>query len=330
MTTPARQQEADAVELAYHTALIQYGLKAQEDALALWQDVPITGGATRSGAWLARTLRYIALRRQRTRALTLAKYRLIRAMRTGYTIATPGATPTPRVTIGELEHDFEQLAGVDIKISSMPEATTIPVEPISVTSTELDRLERDSQEEAKLVLQALGSENFRRRMAALDTTKPAEEVDTQRADAHTKAGRRQAAAVERLVLNGARSTTWSLAGKDKRAIGYVRFSTTGTPCGWCAMLISRGAVYRSSKSAKYAEGDLYHDNCKCDVMPVFTDEQYDESDMFALNREYSKLWPQVTRGLSGKAALSAWRAFIRKQQADAQEAPAPSTSVQEA
>ncbi|TCC19957.1 hypothetical protein [Kribbella sindirgiensis] len=329
MTTPARQHEADAVELAYHTALIRYGLKAQEDALAMWQDIP-TAGAARSGPWLLRLLRYIALRRQRARALTIAKYRLTRALRTGHTIARPGTSSESPVTIGDLEAEFEQLAGIDINISSVPEATTIPVEPITVTSTELDRLERDAQEEAQVVLDALGPSSLTRRLAELDLEEAAEKVDKQRTEAHQKSGRRQAAAVERLVLNGARSTTWTLAAKDKRAVGYVRFSTTGTPCGWCAMLISRGAVYRSEKSAKYAEGDLYHDNCKCDVMPVFSDEQYDQSDMFALNREYSELWPQVTRGLSGKAALSAWRAFIRKQQADAQEARPSSTSVQEA
>lgn len=87
------------------------------------------------------------------------------------------------------------------------------------------------------------------------------------------------------------------------------------------MLISRGAVYRSEKSALYAEGDLYHDNCHCYAQPIFTREQYKNSQSYELNRRYSELWPKVTKGLTGKAAVSAWRRFIRQEQkAAAQEA----------
>lgn len=328
MTTPARQRTADEVELVYYAALIQYGLKAQEDAVELWQDVPPTGAA-RSGTWLRNVLRYIALRRKRTRALTIAKYRLVRALRTGYTIAEPGKPSPPRTTIGELARNFESLSGATVR-TDLEESTPVPVESIDVTPTELDRLEQSSQREAQIDLEALGPNNLDKKLAELDLEDEAGAVDQKRAEAHQKAGRRQAAAVERLVLNGARSATWSLAAKDKRAVGYVRFSTTGTPCGWCAMLISRGAVYKTAQSAKYAEGDLYHDNCKCDVMPVFSQEQYDGSDLFDLNRKYSALWPQVTRGLSGKAAVSAWRRFIRQEQAKAQAAEAPTANVQEA
>jgi hypothetical protein len=64
---------------------------------------------------------------------------------------------------------------------------------------------------------------------------------------------------------------------------------------------------------------------------VFTQEQYSSSSTYELNRRYEELWPKVTRGLSGKAAVSAWRRFIRQeQQAAAQEARRSPSSVQEA
>jgi hypothetical protein len=132
-------------------------------------------------------------------------------------------------------------------------------------------------------------------------------------------------------MNGGRSTVWNHMQRDKRAIGYIRLSRTGTPCGWCAMLISRGPVYRSQNSAEYADGDKYHDNCHCYAEPVFSREQYNGSSTYELNRRYEELWPKVTRGLSGKAAVSAWRRFIRQEQkAAAQEARRSTTSVQEA
>jgi hypothetical protein len=329
VTTPARQKEADAVELAYHNALIAIGLKSREDALAIWQDIPKTGAA-RSGGWIRRLLAYIANRRKRTRALAIAKHRLVRALRTGATISMPGA-PAGRTTIGELVQDFSRLSGAAVR-TGLDAATPVAVEQITLSVAELDRLERDAQREAEIVLDALGPRTLTSKLDELDLTAPAEDVDAKRDEAHLAAGRRQAAATERLVLNGARSASWAIHGKDSKVVGYVRFSTTGTPCGWCAMLISRGPVYRTAMSAQYAEGDLYHDNCKCDVMPVFSTEQYDSSDLFELNRKYSALWPKVTQGLSGRAALTAWRRFIRQEQAAAraQEAASPTTNVQEA
>jgi len=80
------------------------------------------------------------------------------------------------------------------------------------------------------------------------------------------------------------------------------------------MLISRGAVYKSATSAEFANGDKYHDNCHCVAEPIFTSDQA-ASGRYSLNRAYGTLWPQVTAGLSGKAALRAWRRFIRQQQA---------------
>ena len=56
------------------------------------------------------------------------------------------------------------------------------------------------------------------------------------------------------------------------------------------MLISRGAVYRSDKSASkaiYGDGDLYHDNDHCYAMPVWSLQQYNESAIFELNRKYA-------------------------------------------
>lgn len=71
---------------------------------------------------------------------------------------------------------------------------------------------------------------------------------------------------QRRVANGARDAIIDNTTRDPRARGYQRYarvSTTG--CGFCQMLASRGAVYRSESSASFGA----HDNCKCVAVPSF-------------------------------------------------------------
>src|SRR5690606_39139352 len=211
------------------------------------------------------------------------------------------------------------------------EADRILVEEIEGLREAEERIEAEAEAEIERHLAALGPANMERKLEDIDTSAPADDVDRRREEAHAQAGARQAAAAERAAMNGARSTVWNHSERDRRVIGYIRLSRTGTPCGWCAMLISRGPVYRSKRSAEYADGDKYHDNCHCYAEPVFSREQYGSSSLYELNRRYEELWPKVTRGLSGKAAVSAWRRFIRQEQkAAAQEARRSESSVQEA
>ena len=361
MTTPARAAEADKASVTFHIALTQIGVATIEDALTLWQGVPPVQTAAISAAWLRRAIFLVMTRRARSRDLAMAYYRLVRALRTGRTVADPRKPDPAYVTLGMLRREFAALAGPAqpaMTVTARPAATNEPgqpelsparqpndqqgdqstpdddedrvlVEEIEALDREQERLEREAEDEARIVLEELGARNLGRKLADVDTTAPAVDVDELRDDAHRRAGTRQAAAAERLVMNGARSAVWSTAQRDRRVVGYARLSRTGTPCGWCAMLISRGAVYKSQRSAEYADGDKYHDNCHCTAEQVFTRDQFTGSDLFALNRRYGVLWPQVTKGLSGKAALRAWRRFIRQEQAAAQQARR-SSNVQEA
>lgn len=342
MTTPAKAVEADAASIAFQIALTQIGAATIQDALKLWAGVPPTRTATTSAAWLKQAINLVMSRRALSRDLAMAYYRLVRALRTGKTIADPRHPDPPVVTLQMLRDQFALLAPA-VKpqegpprssssgtrprpVGSQPPSEpvddgseTIPVEEIDGIEQEQDRLEQSAKTEVGFDLQALGPDNLDKKVAAIPTDAPASQVDAAREDAHSRAGTRQAATAERVAMDAARGNVWAIAQKDKRAIGYVRLSRTGTPCGWCAMLIGRGAVYKSSKSAEYADGDLYHDNCHCYAEPIFDDEQYANSTLTELNRKYFSLWPKVTKGLKGKAAVSAWRRFIR-QEAAAQEA----------
>jgi hypothetical protein len=368
VTSAARQAEADRAAIAFQTALTEIGAGTVADAMKLWQDVPVTSRASTATSWLRRAITLVMGRRRQSRDLARAYYRLVRALRTGTTVADPYHPEPTYITIDVLRREFAELTKdaerpqegrTDDAQASTPDTSSsaatgqageadegatpdgdqaseddldrILVEEIERLREAEEQIEREAEQELRLVLEALGTNNLQKKVDAIDGARSADDVDGLREEAHQQAGARQAAAAERVALNGARSTVWNHMQRDRRAIGYIRLSRTGTPCGWCAMLISRGPVYRSQKSAEYADGDKYHDNCHCYAEPVFSREQYNGSSAYELNRRYEELWPKVTRGLSGKAAVAAWRRFIRQEQkAAAQEARRSTTSVQEA
>jgi hypothetical protein len=368
VTTAARQAEADRAAIAFQTALTQIGAGTVQEALTLWEDVPATARASTAASWLRRAITLVMGRRRQSRDLARAYYRLVRALRTGSTVADP-YHPEPRyVTVTTLREEFNDLvrgserpqegrasgassnssdsassaatgqageadeaALTDPDAEHEAELDRILVEEIEGLREAEERIEREAEQELRTVLEALGPNNLQKKVDVIDGARSADEVDGLRDEAHRQAGAQQAAAAERVAMNGGRSAIWNHMQRDRRVLGYIRLSRTGTPCGWCAMLISRGPVYRSQNSAEFADGDKYHDNCHCYAEPVFTREQYNSSATYELNRRYEELWPKVTRGLSGKAAVSAWRRFIRQeQQAAAQEARQSTTNVQEA
>ena len=331
MTTKAKLAEADRASIAFHIALTRIGFGTIEEAMALWTDVNPAKVAPTSGRWLNRAVTLVMSRRQWSRDLAFSYYRLVRALQTGATIKDPYHPDETHPTLTSLRREFatavDEVARVSGPTSTQGSAkapqVAVPdendrllVEELKQLREEDLRLEKAAEEEARIDLEALGPASLESRLKDLDPNASAKEMDAAREAAHQEAGARQAAAAERMALNGGRGALWSYSQQDSRVLGYVRISRTGTPCGWCAMLISRGVIfYKSEASATFtSDGDLYHDNCHCYAEPVFTMQQY-ASEKFALNRKYSAEWPTVTKGLSGKAALSAWRKYIRAQQA---------------
>lgn len=79
----------------------------------------------------------------------------------------------------------------------------------------------------------------------------------------------------RLALDAGRQQIERLVEQDRRALGWMRI-TDGDPCAFCLTLASRGPVYRSAESAGFqldpvrGEINRFHDNCACQVVPVFT------------------------------------------------------------
>ncbi|MEU4568672.1 ADP-ribosyltransferase [Micromonospora sp. NPDC023956] len=111
-------------------------------------------------------------------------------------------------------------------------------------------------------------------------------------------------AAYRHAANAGRGTIKGTIHRDKKALGWARVSD-GRPCYFCAMLASRGAVYKSATTAGMTDdGDPYHDNCGCFVVPVYTRDD----PIPGLGPELEALWADVQkRKKKGVPPALAWR-----------------------
>jgi hypothetical protein len=121
-------------------------------------------------------------------------------------------------------------------------------------------------------------------------------------------------AASRHVLTGGRQSLLTLVQGDMQAIGWVRV-TDGDPCAFCAMLASRGPVF---KKGSFAESDprftgpgevKVHDHCACTLEAVYARDQL----WPGRAQEFHKLWmDNIHRRYSGAEARRQWRRLIEE------------------
>jgi hypothetical protein len=114
---------------------------------------------------------------------------------------------------------------------------------------------------------------------------------------------RSSGAVQRIVADAGRTTIEGSVLADKTALGYTRI-IHGRTCAFCAMLATRGPVYKSRQTASFAlDGHRYHDHCDCTAEPLYEGMEYDpQADVKALN----DLYASSAAGTSGKASIHAF------------------------
>ena len=108
---------------------------------------------------------------------------------------------------------------------------------------------------------------------------------------------------------------------------YARVPMGGETCSFCAMLASRGFDYRSAKTA--GEGNHYHKNCRCKVVPGFDGmevEGYDPDEwherwqlMEEIQADTSLSWNERQFGklaVSEGMSLEEWRAVRKSLEVD--------------
>jgi len=143
-------------------------------------------------------------------------------------------------------------------------------------------------------LDVTGPVEFKKAIAAGKS--PAQAVDA--------AAVRMAGSTQYLALEAGRDVMQGAIERDERATGWSRV-TDNDPCAWCAMLASRGPVYKSAKTAGDPRqgGNSYHDHCGCAAWPAFT---LDEPFVGVADQLY-EAWLRETRGRGGKEAVKVFR-----------------------
>lgn len=345
MTTRARQREAENASLAFQLVLAKMGVATLEEALALWNESAPANAAATATRWLDDAIALILSRRSRSRELAIAYYRLVRALRTGSTVADPlSPSKEKTITLAELRRQFREL--IEENTPKTPPSRPLPVERWKRNSLDeslphLDETEGDddevdiepldvdpeatdkpTEEIVRRELEKQMAEFARKRQerARRDRERAARDAAKRAAEDERIASESAASSMERAVLDAGRGTLYEFGSKDRRAIGYVRLSGTGNPCYFCAMLIARGVVYKSKQSAKYdKQGERYHTNCYCYAEPVFSKEEFNTDPRFAMNRELAQLWKDNIKGkynggrhYADNPALQAWRKLLRR------------------
>lgn len=124
-------------------------------------------------------------------------------------------------------------------------------------------------------------------------------------------GSAAAGRVDRYGINAGRDVIDLAAFRDRK-VRVVARGLGPNPCSFCAMLASRGFVFRSkytATAAKDKDGDIkrYHDNCHCYPIVRFVDV----SELPAANQWLMAQWPIVTKGTHTKVARAVWRKWWR-------------------
>lgn len=332
MSFPSRAAEAEArqADVAFQIALAQVGVGTLEDALTVWEAMDPTAAGSTAADWLAQAVHLILTRRRLSRDLAMAYYRLARALRTGSTIRDPFGPPEPEyVTIGTLRREFRLLVE-DIDVMHRPggeeqapetlaedaetddpaapaetdDTETIPLEELPGLKEAELKAEADAEAALEKDLMDVGPTLFKFRIEGLDDETPLGDARSQEERLKAEAGVRTARAAEKAAMNGGRGSAFTYGSLDKRVIAWARVSLSGDPCYFCAMLISRGAVYKSNQTGTFDDsGDLYHDNCRCVAVPIYSESQFATDPRYDQSRALSAMW---TKGMS----LKEWRALI--------------------
>lgn len=105
-----------------------------------------------------------------------------------------------------------------------------------------------------------------------------------------------------LVAGGGRETLLDAIRSDPEAQGFQRV-TDGSPCAFCAMVASRGIVFKEEATAGFEA----HGHCGCTAEPAFEGSRVRPD-----NARFAAEWRDATQGLSGSEALAAYRRSLAR------------------
>ena len=302
--TPA-EKEAAAVNDTFERVVAAYGAYIAARVLTEWQAV---NRFTPAGRALMVSQLSILVQGARLTLATLAvrKANLIHALRTGTQLAGGDGGRT----LQDLRDAFNESVlstGVDRapRARAVNGGVIIPVGSDGDLTGVIDDINNDIEDEITGTISNLGE----RRLLKIARSGSVSPEEVERSKTMTARG------LERIALNGARHTVTEIADRNKKVVGYVRVHNrhaSDTPCGFCAVLMSRGPVYRSAQTA--GESNQYHAGCHCTVEEVYADSDWRTNPKYALNRQFQQDWNAHFKGQYGTndEAMSYWRKYIKE------------------
>jgi hypothetical protein len=162
-----------------------------------------------------------------------------------------------------------------------------------------DRLESALQKEV------VDAANKRLEVIRSSEAAPGAAMD-QLVEQHANAGSIAAGRADRYGISAGRSEIDRVIKRDRK-VKLVARGLGPNPCNFCAMLASRGFVYKDKRTANLAGGSdsikRYHDNCHC--YPIV--RWVDASEVPQANQWLQDKWYEVTAGTHGHEMRLVWR-----------------------
>ena len=310
--TPA-EKEALEVEKAYSNAYVQYGAAIAVKVISAWEGVD---RLTPSGRMMlmAAVVTHVLAGRKKMATLSVRRTQLVNALRKGRQLA---GDPDGAETLQDLRDALTE-ALKDVGGTRPRRATGLKGDLVIPVSAEagniaglIEEINAGIDTDIENVVEALGNGRLGK-IARREGVVTPKDVRTSRDLV--------ASGAERLVLNGGRQTDAKILQLNRDLLGFVRVHDyrEDEPCGFCAMLMSRGPVYGSHRGAEgfynedTEEWEKYHFNCHCSAVSVYSQREWLTNPLLADNRMYQQEWNKVIKGkYSGDAALSEWRKHVK-------------------
>lgn len=224
--------------------------------------------------------------------------------------ALPGAIHLDDIEVDPLIQDFLDAEGSG-------DATTISIDkytwPKDLSREEVDSAYRDLLRQQ--AVDAGAKVNDLRKSPDLSPDEALTAIET----THASTGSVSSGTVDSAGMAAGRDAILGAIRNDRLVLAVAR-GTGPDPCAFCAMLASRGFVYKSEATAGVGDSEAivkYHIHCHC--YPIF--RYVKESELPALNAYFQEKWYEVTYPYNGHAAVKAWRRWIYAQRKANPDAP---------
>lgn len=313
MATSAQQQQALAAQQYQAQVANQQAMLVE--FITLWAALDAAALDATTDAWVSASMRLIKEFRQRSARLAVEFYEQLRRLALPNTLIPmptvlfPG-DPEPRPIDPDAHGDLgDALADALRADAASRRAARRARLPLTIR---IDFSPRDPAAEASLRI--TGPINIKQRVKGADLAAQPQTVRQAERAALVEAS----GVASRHVLDGGRSTALQIAEKDEVVAGWIRVLGPN-PCYFCAMLASRGPVYRehsfdkSNNDPRWASSNFgtakVHDHCHCSIQQVFSRR----SALPEQHRDLQRLWNDHIQGrYVGEDAILAWRRLYER------------------